>query len=348
MQHSRFPARARALLWAAAALAAGHGARAADAPFYQGKTIRIVCGFTAGGGYDAYARLLARHIGEQIPGKPAVVVQNLEGAGSIRAANLVYAGAPKDGTTVAAVNQNLPMYQLLGGKSAQFEAARLQWIGSLISSNGAIYTWHTSPTRTLEDARRRETLLGGAGTTSDSYIYPTLINKLAGTRFKIINGYPGGTRQLHLAMERGEIEGRSGGGTIPSLIANNKDWLDQRKINFLVQIGIAPEPEMGAAPLMTDLVQSADDRGIMEMATLPVVLGYAYWLAPGVPDERIAELRKAFDAMLTTQAFLAETERTGMIVRPKSGSALAEIAARAVAVPQAARERAAEILDWKE
>lgn len=320
----------------------------ADDGFYKGKSITIICGFTVGGGYDAYARLMARHIGDLIPGKPSIVVQNMEGAGSVRASNYVYANAPRDGTVIAAVNQNMPMYQLLGGKAAQFEAGKLQWIGSLISSNGAIYTWHTSATRTFEDAKRRETPLGGAGTTSDSHIYPTLLNKLAGSRFKVINGYPGGTRQIHLAMERGEVEGRSGGGTIPSLLANNKDWLDDKKLNFLVQIGLAPEPEMGNAPLMIDLVKGEEERQIMEMVTLPTVLGYAYWLAPGVPEDRIATLRKAFDAMLQAPSFRAEVERTGVIVRPQSGKALATLVERAAAVPKSVRERTAQLLEWKD
>lgn len=326
----------------------GAGRVAAADDFYKGKTITIVCGFTVGGGYDAYARILARHIGEQIPGKPAVVVQNMDGAGSLRASNYVYVNAPKDGTVIAAVNQNMPMYQLLGGKQAQFEAARLQWIGSLISSNGAIYTWHTSPTRTVEDARRRDTPLGGAGTTSDSHIYPTLLNRLVGTRFKVINGYPGGTREIHIAMERGEVEGRSGGGTIPSLLANNKDWLDQKRLNFIVQIGQAREAEMGEAPLMSELVKSDEERSIADLVTMPTILGYAYWLAPGVPADRIAALRKAFDDMLLAPSFRAEADKIGLIVRSQPGIALAALVERAASVPKPLRERAAQLLDWKD
>ena len=330
----------------AACCIAGKPAPADD--FYKGRTITVICGFTVGGGYDAYARMLARHIGEHIAGKPSVVVQNMDGAGSLRASNYVYANAAKDGTVIAAVNQNMPMFQLLGGKAAQFEAGRLQWIGSLISANGAIYTWHTSPTKTIEDSRRRETPLGGAGTTSDSHIYPTLLNRIAGTRFKVINGYPGGTRSIHIAMERGEVEGRSGGGTIPSLIANNKDWLDQKKLNFLVQIGQVKEPEMGDAPLMGELVSTDEDRSIVDLVTMPIILGYAYWLAPEVPAERIEVLRKAFDEMLVSPAFRAEAEKIALIIRPQPGRALASIVARASSVPKPVRERAAQLLDWKE
>src|ERR1700704_4303164 len=141
--------------------------------FYKGKTVNIMVGFGPGGGYDLYARLLSRHLGRNIPGAPNVVVQNMDGAGSVRAANYVYAVAPKDGSVIAAVNQNMPMYQLLGGAGAQFNAEKLVWLGSMANSNGVVYTWHTSGVRTIEDAKTQLVPLGGVGTASDSYIFPT-------------------------------------------------------------------------------------------------------------------------------------------------------------------------------
>src|SRR6202049_1741665 len=182
----------------AAALLALRPAAAADeaADFYRGRTITVIVGFGAGGGYDIYARLLAHHLGNHIAGSPNVVVQNMEGAGSVRAANYVYSVAPKDGTVIAAVNQNMPMYQMLGGAGAQFNAAQINWLGSMAYSNGTLYTWHASGIKTIADAKAREVVLGGVGTTSDSYIYPTLLNGLLGTRFKVINGYAG-TKEIH-------------------------------------------------------------------------------------------------------------------------------------------------------
>src|SRR3977135_2616684 len=166
----------------AAALPASQPAQAADeAPdFYRGKTINVIVGFGGGGGYDIYARLLAHYLGNHIAGQPNVVVQNMEGAGSVRAANYVYSVAPKDGTVIAAVNQNMPMYQMLGGAGAQFNAAEINWLGSMAYSNGTLYTWHQSGIKTLADAKSHDVILGGVGTTSDSYIYPTLINGLLG------------------------------------------------------------------------------------------------------------------------------------------------------------------------
>src|SRR5882672_10433945 len=180
-----------ALLVAALVLAGAPAAAQGVADFYRGRTINFVVGFGPGGGYDLYARVISRHIRRHIPGNPIVVVQNMDGAGSVRAANYVFGVAPKDGTVIAAVNQNMPMYQLLGGAGAQFEADKLQYLGSMAYSNGLIYTWHTSGIRTIEDARQREVPLGAVGTTSDSHIFATIINEVARTRFKPITGYTG-------------------------------------------------------------------------------------------------------------------------------------------------------------
>ena len=261
----------------AAALTEMRGTRAADeaADFYRGKTISVIVGFGAGGGYDLYARLLAHYVGNHIPGQPNVVVQNMEGAGSVRASNYVYSVAPKDGTVIAAVNQNMPMYQMLGGAGAQFNAAEINWLGSMAASNGTLYTWAQSGIRTLEDAKTRDVLLGGAGTTSDSYIYPTLLNGLLGTRFKVINGYAG-TKEIHLALERGEVMGR-GGNTWASLLSSNQDWVDQKKINLLVQIGFKPEPEIAQVPLLIDLVKRGPEQQIATVVTLPTALGYTHF-----------------------------------------------------------------------
>ena len=204
---------------------AAHAASAQSvADFYKGKTIQIVVGFGAGGGYDLYARALGRHLGKHMPGNPTVVVQNMEGAGSVRAANYVYAGSPQDGTVIAAVNQNAPMYQLLGGAGAKFEAAQLQWLGSMTNSNGTVYTWHTSGIKTLDDAKLKEVPMGAVGAQSDSVIFPNLINELLGTKFKPITGYAGST-QIHLAMERGEVMGRGGNSLVEP--ADRQPELDQ-------------------------------------------------------------------------------------------------------------------------
>ena len=315
--------------------------------FYKGRQISVICGFAPGGGYDAYARLLGRHLGRFVPGNPSVVVQNMEGAGTVRASNHVYVNAAKDGTVIAAVNQNMPMYQLLGGKAALFEAARLRFIGSLIGSNGLLYTWGTSPTKTIEDARKRETVLGGTGTNSDSHIFPTFINNVLGTRFRVINGYSGGTREINIALERGEVEGR-GGNSFAGLMASSPHWVEGRKLNYLVQIGLAPEPELANVPLLIDLVASAADKQAVEVITVPTVLGYAYWLAPEVPETRIGELRKAFDAMAGDAQFLADAEKAKMPVKAQAGADIEALVKKASSVPKPVLERTAKLLEWKD
>lgn len=333
---------------AAFAFGPGAGAKAQTAEdFYKGKTVTIIAGFGPGGGYDLYARVLARYIGNYIPGKPNVLVQNMEGAGSVRAANYVYVTAPKDGTTIAAVNQNMPMYQLLGGKAAQFDASKLAWIGSMGGSNGLLYTWHTSKTKTIDDAKKNVVMLGGTGTNSDSHIFPTLINNLLGTKFKVINGYSGGSKEVHLALERGEVEGR-GGNAWASLKSSNKDWLDQKKINFLVQIGLEREPELPDVPLLLDLVKSDTDKQIVTLVSLPTFLGYAHWVSPEVPADRLAVLRAAYAKTMQDPAFLAETKKLDMMLRPQSGEQLTAIVQRVANTPKDIVNRAAKALEWTE
>ena len=336
----------RAFIFTLAAMSLPLGAQAQE-EFYKSKTLTFIVGFGPGGGYDLYARVLGRHIANHIPGKPNVVIQNLEGAGSVRAANFVYNSAARDGTVIAAVNQNMPMYQLLGGKSAQFEAARLQWIGSMGGSNGLLYTWQSSKTKNIDDAKKNVVLLGGTGTNSDSHIFPTLINNLLGTKFKVINGYSGGSKEVHLALERGEVEGR-GGNSYASLKSSNRDWLDQNKLNIIVQIGLEREPELPKVPLLLDLAANETDRKIIELVSLPTFLGYAHWVSPDAPKDRVNILRRAYEATMKDAAFLAEAQKLDMMLSPKSGEDLTAIVHRVANTPPDIIKKAAQVLEWSE
>src|SRR5919112_2093320 len=265
------------------------GPSAAD-DFYKGRTINIIVGFGPGGGYDLYARMLARHLGKHIPGNPNVVVQNMEGAGGVRAANHVYNVAPKDGTVIAGVNQGAAMFKLLGGKGAQYDPAKFQWLGSMAASNNTVYVWHTSGIKTLDDAKAREVSMAGSGVISDANIYPAVFNALVGTKFKVISGYTG-TNDSNLALERGEVEGR-GGGAYSSLVSTKPDWLRDKKIAILAQIGFEKEPDLPDTPLLIDLVKTDEARQIATVVTLPTAIGYNHWVAPEVPAERVEMLRK--------------------------------------------------------
>jgi len=331
-------------LLAALTLASGPAAAQGVADFYRGKTVSFVVGFGPGGGYDLYARMISRHIGRHIPGNPSVVTQNMDGAGSVRASNYVYTVAPKDGTVIAAVNQNMPMYQLLGGAGAQFEADKLVWLGSMANSNGVIYAWHTSGVRTIADAKEQPVPLGAVGTASDSYIFPTIVNALVGTKFKPIPGYAG-TGQINIAIERGEVMGR-GGTTWASVQTSNRAWLEGNRINLLVQIGFEKEPELKTVPILQELVKGSEDLQVANVVSLPTALGYAHWLAPGVPTERIEALRQAYAATMKDPEFLAEAQKLNMELRPQTGAQVSVRAKRVTETPKPALERTAKILGW--
>jgi tripartite-type tricarboxylate transporter receptor subunit TctC len=335
------------ILCATACLALGAHAASAQsvADFYKGKTVQIVVGFGVGGGYDLYARALSRYLGKHVPGNPNVVVQNMEGAGSVRAANYVYIGSPQDGTVIAAVNQNMPMYQLLGGAGAKFEAAGMQWLGSMTNSNGLLYTWHTSGIKTLEDAKKKEVPMGAVGAASDSVIFPNLINEMIGTKFKPITGYAGSS-QIHLAMERGEVMGR-GGNSWASVQTANMSWVKENKINILIQVGLEKEPDLPNVPLLLDLVKDEERKSVIRVVSLPTALGYGHWVAPGVPKDRVAALRKAYAAVMKDPEFLAEVKKTGMVVRPQAGETLDGLVKQVTSAPRSVLERTAQILKWK-
>ena len=313
-------------------------------PSFAGKTITLVVGFGAGGGYDLYARLLARYLGQHIPGSPNVIVQNMEGAGGVRAANHVYSIAPKDGTVIAAVNQGAAMFQLLGGKGAQYDPARFNWLGSMAYSNNTVYVWHTSRVKTIDDATKFETSMAGSGIISDANIYPAILNALVGTKFKIINGYTG-TNESNLALERGEVEGR-GGGAYSSLVSTRPEWLRDRKISILTQVGFEKETDLPNVPLLIDLVKSDEDRQIANLVTLPVAIGYNYWLAPEVPAERMKVLRDAFAATMKDPALMAEAKKQSFDIRPKTGEQLEQMVRDASMIPKPILQRAATILGW--
>ena len=313
-------------------------------PFYKGKTINILVGFGPGGGYDLYSRLLSRYLGKYIPGNPEVVVQNMVGAGGVRAANNVYAAAAKDGTYIAAVNQGAPMFKLLGGKGAQYDPAKFQWLGSMAHSNNTVYMWRASGIESLEDARKREVSLAGSGVISDANIYPAILNALAGTKFKIINGYQG-TNESNLALERGEVEGR-GGGAYSSLVSTKPDWLRDNKIAIICQVGFEKEPDLPDVPLLIDVVKGDEAKQIASLVTLPTAIGYNHWVAPEVPADRVEILRKAYDQALKDPELIADAKKQNLEIRPKSAAELSAMVSKAATIPQPILDKTAKILGW--
>lgn len=313
--------------------------------FYKGKSVHIFVGFGAGGGYDLISRILARHMGNKIPGNPTIVVQNIVGAGGVKAANHVYNAADKDGLSIAAVNQGAAMFKLLGGKGAQYDPAKFAWLGSLSSSNNVAFTWiATSGVKTLDDAKKKEVPVGGSGVISDANIYPNVLNALIGTKFKIISGYSG-TNETYLAIERGELFGR-GGGSYASLVSQKPDWVKTGKVAILVQVGTEKEPDLPNVPLLTEVAKSEEQKQIAALVTMPVAIGYNHWLAPGVPADRLKALRDAYAATAKDPAFVADMTKGRFEVRFRSGEELERLVQAAAKTPQPVLTKTKAVLGW--
>ena len=309
--------------------------------FYKGKSIDLYIGFTVGGGYDLYARLVGRYLGEHLPGKPKVVPKNMTGAGSRIAANYVYSVAPKDGTALATADQSIPLEQATGESGITFDSSKFNWIGNPIVDNNVVVTWHTSPVKTIENAKRQEIAIGATGFNTSSQ-YPQVLNSMVGTKFKIILGYPGGN-EINLAMENGEVGGR-GSNSWASWKASRPDWVRDKKMNILVQIGLTKNPELSSVPLLVDLATNDEDRAAMRLVSAPPVVGRPIFTSPGVPVERVAALRKAFDETMKDPAFIAEAQKLNLDLNPIGGEELQKVVSDIVNTPPAATKRLAAVL----
>ena len=296
------------------ALACGAAQADSVADFYAGKTISLVISTGVGGGVDTNARVLARHIGDHIPGNPTVVPKNMTGAGHLQATNFLYNAAPKDGTYFGAILPTFVGYQVLDGKGAQYDARQFNFLGSSDVENANFYTWHTLGLKSVLDARTREVLMGGTGAGSYTVLYPTLLNNMLGTKFKIVTGYKS-TNEIHLAMERGEVSGRAG-NFFTSLKSQNPDWLRDKKIDMLLQFGAARDPEWPDTPLLSELAETPEQKQIFNVFSAEVALGKVYVTTPGAPEERLAALRKAFEETLRDPAYIEDARKVEMLVRP--------------------------------
>jgi tripartite-type tricarboxylate transporter receptor subunit TctC len=313
----------------AGALLAGSATPAAAqtiADFYKGKRVNLIIGYGTGGGYDFYARLLARFIGDHIPGKPTIVPQNMPGAGSRGAANWLYNVAPKDGTAIAMVSQATPLDQALGQPGIQFDVRRFNWIGNMVVVNNIMFVSAKTGVTTIADARKTPLAIGSTGASSPSVLYPQVSNNLLGTKFKIVSGYPAAARSC--SLERREVDGR-GSDSWASLKANNPDWLRERKVNILFQVGHRREADLDA-PLWSELGESDEQRQILEVLSGDIAVGRPILTAPGVAAERVAALRKAFDDTLNDPQFIETARKAGMYLNAMGGVELQAIASRIV------------------
>jgi len=333
----------RAALVAIALLASATPGRAqTPADFYRGKSLDLYISSSVGGGYDAYARMLARHIGRFIPGNPIVVPKNMEGAGGLRLANFLYNAAPRDGTTFATIYRGTVFDPLLGGKGAQFDATRFTYIGSANDEVSVCVAWHTAGVATYQDVLARELVVGASGFSADTYQFPKIANAVLGTRFKIISGYPGGN-DIDLALERSEVQGRCG-WSWTSLKATHRSWIGEKKINVLFQMGLSKHPDLPEVPLILDLADSDLGRAILKLVFARQVMAWPYLAPPGLPAERTAALQRAFMETMADKEFLADAEKSLLEIRPVAGEDIQRLVAHIYDTPPAVAQRAADML----
>jgi len=300
---------------------------AADvADFYRGKRINFVIGFGTGGGYDIYARLFARFVGEHIPGNPTVVPQNMPGAGSRRAANWLYAVAPKDGTAIACLGQATPTDQALGQPGIQFDARKFNWIGNLVVVNNIMFVSAASGVAAIDDAKKKTLAIGATGASSPSVLYPLVSNNLLGTRFKIVPGYASGG-DINLAVERRELDGR-GSDSWASMKSTHGDWLRDHKINILFQVGPRREPDLPDVPLWSELGENEGKRQMLDILSGDVAVGRPILTTPDVPADRVQALRKAFDDTMADPQFIEAARQANIYINPMGGEELQAMVGR--------------------
>ena len=283
--------------------------------FYRGKTITISVGFTAGGGYDLYARVLGRHLGRHIAGNPSVVVQNMPGAGSLKATQYVYGVAPKDGTVLATVSRGMATDPLLN--DAKFDATKLTWIGSVTSETSICATWQNSPVKTWNNMFEREFTLGGSAAGADPDTFALILRNVFGAKVRLVTGYPGGN-DINLAMERGEVDGRCGWSW--SSLKSQKNWLPQ--INLLAQFAVEKNADIPQLPWTIERAAKDVQRQVILLLTAGIFLGRPFFSTPDIPADRREALRAAFDATMKDAQFLAETTKLDLEVTPVSGKTI--------------------------
>jgi tripartite-type tricarboxylate transporter receptor subunit TctC len=329
----------------ALALAASPVAAQSVADFYRGKTITMAVGTSPGGDYDLRMRMVARHISRHIPGNPTIVPTNMPGAGQMLVANWLANVAPKDGTAIVALSQNMAVNQATGASGVKYDVRQFNWIGNTTDSPNVINSWHTSGIKTIQDVMQRELVVGATGIASGSYLYPYALNQLVGTKFKIVTGYPGGN-DINLAMERGEVGGR-GSNSWASWKSTRPQWLAEKKINILVQVGIKRNSELPDVPTMQDLGKNELDKRVLTFISVDSAISRPLVTSPGVPPNRVEALRRAFDATMKDPAFLAEAENSKTDINPMTGEEAQKIAEATINTPPEVLARANALIEGK-
>lgn len=312
------------------------------ADFYAGKTVEMIIGSLVGNDFDLRGRLLSRHMGKFIPGKPEMRARNMPGGGGVIAMNHLATRAPHDGTILHMTFPNMGTVQATGQVGVQFDMRKFYYIGNTTNSPNIMNTWHTSDIRTVEDAKKREVVIGANPGITGIY-YARALNEIVGTKFKIVSGYPGGG-QINIAMESGEVEGRAS-NTWASWKATKPDWVAQKKFHVLFQVGRERHPELKDVPLLTEFATNDADRKLLEFLSDPIAIARAVVTTPNVPLDRVNALRRAFDAVMKDPAFIDEATKMGLDLDHMTGEEAQKINNAVLDAPPDVIARAKRIMD---
>ncbi|MFL6799967.1 MAG: Bug family tripartite tricarboxylate transporter substrate binding protein [Xanthobacteraceae bacterium] len=324
------------------ALAPARSQAQSPADFFKGRNVELYIGYSVGGAYDLYARVLARHIGKHIPGGPTIIPRNMEGAGSLRLANWLYNVAAKDGTVMATIGRGTPFDPLLGSKAAQFDASKFTWIGSANNEVSICVSWKTSSLTKFDDLFTHELVIGGTGPAADTDQFPKILNGVLGTKFKIVAGYPGGN-DVTMAMERGEVMGRCG-WSWSSVVATHKRWVNDKSINILLQLSLHKHPELPDVPLAMDYAKTEEGQQIFKLIFARQVIGRPFIAPPGVPKDRADAMRKAFMDTMQDPEFLADAGKTQLEINPVAGEAVERLVREVHQFPKAVSAKAGQYI----
>ena len=313
----------KAVIGASLALLGAACATKADplSDFYTGKSISLFIGYSAGGGYDLYARLLARHLGKNIPGKPNIVPQNMPGAGSLKVANYIHSVAARDGTAIGTFARGMPFYPLLF--TPEFDGTKLGYLGSITSDTSVCITWNNSKIRTWDDLMSKPSVFGGEGKGSDPDMFATLLRETFKADLKLVSGYPG-TADITLAMERGEVDGLCG-ISLSTIRAAHGDWLTQKKINIVVQAAMKADPDIPGTPVMLGLAKTPIQKQIVNLAVAPQAMARPFVTPPDIPAERLKALQEAFDKTMKDPEFIADARKSQLDVNPMTGREITQM-----------------------
>jgi len=327
----------------AMALLASPASAAPAGDFYKGRSVQLIVGFSAGGGYDLYARVLARHMGRHIPGNPSVVPQNMPGAGSVKAANYLYDVAPKDGTVFGIFDRGLPMERLLGRTAGQqFDATKFTWLGSVTDEPAVCGFSAKSGIRSWQDMKMKPFKVGGAGATADDEIYPAVLKNMFHLPVRVVSGFPGRAEAV-LSIQRGEIDGLCG-WSWSSLMSRDKQLLDSKQITVVLELGVDKALDLPGVPVLGDLTDDAKQKSALKLIFSRLTIARPFAAPPGLSPERTKILRDAFDATMKDPAFLAEMKKLALDVRPQDGAKVEQLVRQAYAYPPDVVRLAAEAI----